>query len=321
MRPLLLVAILAIGLTACGDRSSSNGEGAAEMTDLSAIRDVWDFNDPAASETRFRELAAEAEAAGNDAYAAEAMTQVARTYSLRREFDQANAVLDEVDNGPQGQVPVVRVRSLLERGRSLNSSGNSDAAAPLFEQAWELASQEGEGFLAGDAIHMLGIVGGLEQEQHWINVLVQYVTDDPGNGADYWLAAMHNNLGWTYFFAEDFANAEAQFIASRAAYEAQGNKRYEVLIADYSIGRAMRMQGNCEGALGVQERAYAALREEFDTEDEYVAEEIALCRVELGDREGAIGPATIAYTKFSQDAWFVENEAERLEVLRELSGN
>ncbi len=319
MRKIMILAALCAGLVACGD-SSQTQEGTNAMAELAQIRDVWDFSDPAASETAFRELAEDAEAAGESAYAAEVMTQVARTYSLRREMDQANAILDEVDAGPQGQVPVVRVRSLLERGRTLNSSGQGEAALPLFEDAWQLASENGEGFLAGDAIHMLGIVAGLEQEQHWMNVLVQYIADNPGNGADYWLAAMHNNLGWTYFFADDFANAEAQFIASRAAYEAQGNKHYQVLIADYSIGKAMRMQGNCEDALALQEATYTSVREEFDEEDQYVAEEIALCRAALGDAEGAVGPATLAYGKFSEDSWMVENEAERLEVLRELAG-
>jgi len=317
----MLAVMFALGIAACSNDAAQDNPGAEDMSNLSAIRDVWNFSDPATSETAFRELATAAEAAGSGAYAAEAMTQVARTFSLRREFDQANTVLDEVDAGPHAQVPVVRVRSLLERGRTLNSGGQGDAAAPLFEQAYELAAENDEGFLAGDAIHMLGIVANLDGEERWMAVLAQYITDNPDTPANYWLGSMNNNLGWSYMGEDRFEEALSAFRASREAYAGMGDKRYETLIADYSVGQAMRRLGRCEGALPLQEQTFEALRVEFDTEDEYVAEEIALCRAAVGDREGAVEPAALAFAKYSQDAWFVENEAERLEILRDLSGN
>jgi len=291
------------------------------MAELTPIRDVWNFQDPAASEVAFRDLAAEAEAAGNDAYAAEAMTQVARTFSLRGEFDQANAILDVVDEGPQGSVPVVRVRSLLERGRTLNSGGQPDVALPLFEEAYEIAAANGEDFLAGDALHMAGIAADIEGERHWVGVLGQFVDGRPDSPANYWFGAMHNNLGWSYMSAERFEEALTEFQASRDAYAAMEGKRYETLIADYSVGQAMRRLDRCEAALPLQEQTFEAIRTEFDQEDEYVAEEIALCRAALGDTEGAREPASLAYGKFSAQSWFVESEAERLEALRELAGD
>jgi len=322
MRLILIATIsVAMGLVACGDDSITAQQEIAQMTDRPAIRDVWDFSDPSASETAFRALADEAEAAGNEAFAAEAMTQVARTFSLRGEFDQANAILDDVDAGPHAQVPVVRVRSLLERGRTLNSGGQADAAAPLFQQAFELASENGEGFLAGDAIHMLGIVADVGGEERWMAVLAQYIADNPDTPASYWLGPVNNNLGWSYMGVDRFEEALSAFRASRAAYAGMDGKRYETLIADYSVGQAMRRLGRCGAALPLQEQTFEAIRSEFDTEDEYVAEEIALCRVALGDRDSAVEPAAFAFGKFSQDPWFVENEADRLETLRELSGN
>lgn len=321
MRLIVIVALLALGLVACDDAPSANDEGESQMAQLTPIRDLWDFGDPAASEVAFRDLAAEAEAGGNTAYAAEAMTQVARTFSLRGEFDQANAILDEVDEGPQGSVPVVRVRSLLERGRALNSGGQADAALPLFEEAYEIAAANGEDFLAGDALHMAGIAADIEGERHWVGALRQFVDGRPDSPANYWFGSMHNNLGWSYMSAERFEEALAEFRASRDAYAAMEGKRYETLIADYSVGQAMRRLGRCEAALPLQEQTFEAIRTEFDQEDEYVAEEIALCRAALGDTEGAREPAALAYDKFSQQSWFVEGEADRLEALRVLSGN
>jgi tetratricopeptide (TPR) repeat protein len=324
MRVMLLAAVLALGLAGCGDGSSTQEEGTTQMTDLTPIRDVWDFGDPAASETRFRALAAEAEAEGHGAYAAEAMTQVARTFSLRGEFDQANAILDEVDAGPFAGVPVVRVRSLLERGRTLNSSGERVAALRIFDEAYRTAIDAGEHFLAGDAMHMAGIASNLDGEEIWLQRLQDYANGRAGSyrdGAQYWLGPMHNNLGWSYMTAERYEDAYRQFELSRASYARTEGKRYETLIADYARGHALRFLDRCAVALPLQEQTFEAIRAEFETEDEYVAEEIALCRAALGDTDGARAPAALAYEAFSQQDWFVESEADRLEALRQLAGN
>lgn len=53
------------------------------MTDLAAaIRDAWDFADPAASEARFAAMVCEAERNGDEAAAAEIRTQLARAQGL-----------------------------------------------------------------------------------------------------------------------------------------------------------------------------------------------------------------------------------------------
>ena len=45
---------------------------------LPVIDQLWNYNDPADSEAKFRDLLAKARAAGNLPYAAEVMTQIAR---------------------------------------------------------------------------------------------------------------------------------------------------------------------------------------------------------------------------------------------------
>ena len=54
---------------------------------------LWNYADPAASETRFRQ--ALAGATGDDALVLR--TQIARTYSLRARFDEAQRELDEIE--------------------------------------------------------------------------------------------------------------------------------------------------------------------------------------------------------------------------------
>jgi hypothetical protein len=57
------------------------------MTDIDAF---WEYSDPAASEARFRHALDQA----SPDQRLELLTQIARTYSLRRRFAEAHAELD-----------------------------------------------------------------------------------------------------------------------------------------------------------------------------------------------------------------------------------
>src|SRR5687768_14005812 len=99
-----------------------------------AIVQLWDFTDPAGSELRFRGALAGAQ--GD--LGLELETQIARSYSVRKRFADAHAVLDALEPRLAAAGTRPRLRYLLERGRTFNSSGDKAAARPLFVQAWEL---------------------------------------------------------------------------------------------------------------------------------------------------------------------------------------
>ena len=105
------------------------------------LRPLWDFDDLDATEGRFRALRAEA------------LTQLARVQGLRQDYDGGDRLLDEVDEDDSR----VRIRVDLERGRLRRSSGDKDAALPLFERAFAAATDAGEDWLAGDAAHMAAL--------------------------------------------------------------------------------------------------------------------------------------------------------------------
>ena len=97
---------------------------------------LWDFSNPAATEQKFREVLAAIEGSADRTYRLCLLTQVARTHSLRGTFDQADAILDGVEKElKQHDDSLVRVRYLLERGRTLNSSGKPAQALSLFAHA------------------------------------------------------------------------------------------------------------------------------------------------------------------------------------------
>lgn len=157
------------------------------MSNLPDFDNLWDYNDPEKTEKAFRKLLPVARDSGDREYHAQLLTQIARTHSLRSNFDDAHrtlddaeALLDDIVTSPEDKTPVARIRSLLERGRSYNSAGRVDDARPLFLEAWELARNAREDYHAVDAAHMLGICESAGASVIWNNKAMEVAEASDG---------------------------------------------------------------------------------------------------------------------------------------------
>jgi tetratricopeptide (TPR) repeat protein len=161
------------------------------------LRVLWDFDDLEASEHRFRaQLEQEASQAGR----AEVLTQLARVEGLRGDFERCAQLLDEAEP-LAGRDPAANIRLELERGRMFRSSGDPEAAFPLFKDAFARAIEADERYLAGDAAHMCAIaVDDLTVQEEW----TQRGLDE---GDPYWAGPLYNNLGVAYSDAGDHERA------------------------------------------------------------------------------------------------------------------
>src|SRR5262245_56520861 len=83
---------------------------------------LWDYGDPVASEKRFREALAKAEAASDRALAVILRTQVARAQGLQGKFDDAHATLDVAEKDARPEEKGLWGWIAIERGRAFNSS-------------------------------------------------------------------------------------------------------------------------------------------------------------------------------------------------------
>jgi tetratricopeptide (TPR) repeat protein len=171
------------------------------------LRPLWDFDDLDASEQRFRE---QLEREEHDSGRAEVLTQIARVHGLRDDFDGAGRILDEAEP-LAAEDPRANVRLELERGRMFRSSGDAEAAFPLFKTAYERALEAGETYFAGDAAHMCAIsVDDLAVQEEWVQRGLEH-------GDGYWAGPLYNNLGWSYFEAGDYERALELFERALAA--------------------------------------------------------------------------------------------------------
>lgn len=279
------------------------------------IDSYWEYADPATSEARFRGLLEQSK--GDERL--ELLTQIARTYSLRREFGRAHELLDEVEPQLAAAGAAPRVRYLLERGRTFNSAGEKERAKPLFVEAWERARAAALDGLAVDAAHMVPIVVGGAEGAEWTQRGVELARRSTDAKARAMLPALLNNHAWNLHDEGRYAEALPVFREAEAAWLATG-RQPQGRIARWSVARCLRSLRRYDEALAIQralEQEWAAAGQS----DGYVLEELAELLDATGQGEAAKPYFRRAADELDKDAWLAKNEPGRIARLRERGGS
>lgn len=211
------------------------------MLDHRSLSRTWDFADPRASEGRLRAARDAAAAADESVERDELSTQVARALGLQGDFAAAEAELATITS----DVPVVRVRVLLERGRIANSSGNRAAAGRRLHEAAELAEAAGLRYLQVDALHMLAIVDPAHAGM-WADQGMR-LAESGDEQTQVWMIALSNNRGWDFYDQQDFPMARQYFEQARDWADRIGTRRQREL--------AREALAECDAAAGAQDRS------------------------------------------------------------------
>lgn len=280
---------------------------------------LWDYHDPARSERAFRDLLPQFEAGDDPSQLGQLLTQMARAQGLQRNFDGARTTLMRVERSlDQRDVPIVRVRYLLEFGRVLNSSGSPRDAKPYFQQAFELAHRQGLDFYSIDAAHMIAIVEPAPADQlRWNELALELAEKSADARARGWRGSLYNNIGWTYFEQKDYDRAMEVF-EKAVNFRTEAGKARELRIARYCVAKTLRMQGKIDDALMINREIVAHADAEGES-DGYFLEELAECLLAQGKRDEARPIFARAHEQLSKDKWLVESEPARVKRLQELS--
>jgi tetratricopeptide (TPR) repeat protein len=225
------------------------------------LRVLWSFDDLEASECRFRD---QLEREDSDAGRAEVLSQLARVHGLRGEFEECTRVLDQAEllAGPN---PVANVRIELERGRMFRSSGDPDAAYPLFRSAFARAVEAGERHLAGDAAHMCALaVEDRKLQEEWTQRGLEA-------GGSYWAGPLLNNLGWAYFDDGGYNRSLELFERALEARQRDPGNPAGIAWAQQAVGQTLRMLGRADEAVPLLEQAAATLPAEPEIQAELLA--------------------------------------------------
>jgi tetratricopeptide (TPR) repeat protein len=278
------------------------------------LRVYWDFDDLGATERRLRSALAEE---GSDEGRAEVLTQLARVDGLRGDFETGEQLIEEAE-ALAGESPVAQTRIDLERGRLRRSSGDPDAARPLFESAYATAGRDGLWFLAADAAHMVALASSdraafVEWTRKGIDLAEVH------EEAAYWSGPLLNNLGWEYYEAGELEQALDAFERALEARELTPANGDGIALARYAVGKTLRGLGRSEEAIPLLERA-VGWATEVGGPDGWFHEELAQEYAEVGRTEDAREQARLALPLLEEaDPAFAE-DAERARRLLVLAG-
>jgi tetratricopeptide (TPR) repeat protein len=283
---------------------------------------LWNYGEPAATEARLVAVLSEVSGQADADYLAQLYTQIARTYGLRADFSAAHQWLDRAEalcgeaEARGDDMGTARVRLLLERGRTFNSSGDPPRSVPLFESALSRAEAAGLEGYACDAAHMLGIVvpgeGGLAWNLRTITLAE--AAHDPA--ARRWLGPLYNNTGWSLHDLGRFDDALLLFQKSLGFRREQGAVG-QIRIAEWCVARCLRSLRRYDEALARQQ----ALLAEFDAageRDGYVHEELGELFLATARRDEARPHFRLAYTLLSQLTGLEQVDDARLARLKAL---
>lgn len=309
----IFVSLAVLLIAGCSTESETKKE-VKPLTDFDAL---WDYNDPARTEVKFRELLPGAKESSDKSYYAQLLTQIARTEGLQRKFEDAHQTLDTVEVLLTDELIVAKIRYLLERGRVYNSSNQPDKSKPLFLEAWELGVAKGEDFYAIDAAHMLGIVEPPEKQLEWAGKAIELAEKSTDQRARNWLGSLYNNTGWTYHDLKQYNKALELFEKSLRWREGK-NDEEGIRIAKWTIARTYRSLGRIEKALQIQRELEKEFEQKGIEHEGYVFEELGECLLLLQNEDEARKYFKLAYDLLSKNQWLVANQPERLKRLRQL---
>ncbi|MEZ0327867.1 MAG: tetratricopeptide repeat protein [Fimbriimonas sp.] len=252
---------------------------------------LWNFGDPELSERRFRAALEGAE--GDDRLVL--LTQIARSYGLRRDFEGARAVLSEVEAELSSSGPEPKARYWLELGRTYCSAAHtpetqtSDAielARGAYTRAFEIAQAARLDYLSIDALHMMTMVDtGAESQIEWNRRALSYMERSDQAEAKKWEGSLRNNLGYALHLAGRYDEALVEFEKALALRISSGNVG-GTRVGKWMIAWTLRAMGRYQEALEMQ----LALDEEYEEageSDPYVRAELEHLYRALGDEERA----------------------------------
>lgn len=275
---------------------------------------LWDYNNPAETQKKFLEISEKYRNLKDKGRYIELLTQIARTNSLQKKFDEAHKILDEANILLTDEYNTATIRYYLERGRTYNSSGEYKKAEECFHNAYKISTENNEDDLAIDAAHMLGIVYKGEESLKWNKRAIEMAEISKDENAKRWLGSLYNNTGWTYFDIGDYENA-LQLFEKNIVFHKEKNSKQELIIAIYCAAKTIRAIGRVNEALEIMLKL-AKQNEEFGlSEDGYIYKEIGECYFDLNQQFEAKKYFKKAYDILINDIWFDETEKQRLKQI------
>ena len=152
---------------------------------------------------------------------------------------------------------------------------------------------------------MLGIAAPAVERLGWNLRALALAEASPQPRAQGWRGSLYNNIGWTYHDLGQYDDALTMFkkalawqMNARRGWEAVHAR--EVLIASWTVARALRSLGQVDAALACQQSVLVRYQESNAEPGGYLYEELGECLLALGRAEEAQPYFVRAYAMLAQ---------------------
>ncbi len=276
----------------------------------------WNYANPEETATIFHSFLKASSPEKDLNYHLQLLTQIARTHSLRRNFEEAHALLDEAQRLLPAEHLTAHIRYHLERGRTYNSAGEKETANEHFVAAEEIAGHLKGDFYLIDASHMLSIISPPAKSLLLNEKAIVAAEVSSNERAKNWLGSLYNNLGWSYFDIGNYEKALSIFLRALLWRESK-KQAQEIFLAKWCVARTLRSLSKIEEAIKIQ---LALLEEmiESGNADGYVYEELAELHLLKNDTTYKMY-SQFAFNELSKDTWLTAHEPQRLERLKQMA--
>jgi tetratricopeptide (TPR) repeat protein len=209
----------------------------------------------------------------------EALSQVARCYSLTERLEEGRRWLGKAEGVASKEEPLGWSRYLGVRGIFERELGDKEKAKATFVAMYEYCAARNLSKRAVDAVHHVAIVVPPEEQAAWA---LKGIAEAGKLKDDGWLAVLWNNLGATYEDLKHYEKAIAAYAKARE-YHYKGKDDLRKLAADWALAHATRLAGRLKEAREPLEKALAW------AEKQKAVEWIGWCRKDLGECLVALG--------------------------------
>jgi tetratricopeptide (TPR) repeat protein len=218
------------------------------------------YGEPTEIEQRLSTIRPQALIHSDSSLAPQIDSQIALVQAMQGRIEEAFATLDRAEQLPGADIPIARVRLLLERGRVFYQARRMVESLPWMIASYEQSRTHGLDFHAVNAAHMAAIVASEPAVKiHWNLRAIDLAESSTDEKAKAWLVVLHNNIGQAYLVACRFEEALAAYHQCQRLATLQGNSMVE-RGARWGIARAKRSLGEAAEALTMQNQ----LLEEYD---------------------------------------------------------
>jgi tetratricopeptide (TPR) repeat protein len=250
----------------------------------------------------------------------EILSLIARAESAQNRLAEAKVTLQQAQKLlAEKEIPhrvSAKIRWLLESGRISILDKTPSQARIAFAEAFTLASNSGEDYLAVEVAQMIATVEPQKTQQEWIMRAIGIAEISPQLEAKRWLGSLYTSLGWKLYDLRQYEKSLETFQKSLSHLKIHGSDR-EIFLAKWSAGKVLRTMNRTEEALAIQKGLLSELGI-GGAKDGRLFEELAECLHTLKRESEAEIYFDLAYRELSNDEWVTDNQPVKLKRMKDL---